>query len=49
MSRQHKHRITCCAAAGATAWLSIGIPTVPRKGGTAYLTVTIGDRVPIVL
>ena len=35
-----------CVSAGAPAWLAIGIPTVPRKGGTDYLTLTIGECMP---
>ena len=32
---------------GNPAWMAIGIPTVPRKGGTDYLTLTIGERTPV--
>ena len=43
---RHDRWVAACLAAGAPAWLAIGIPTVPRKGGTDYLTMTIGDRLP---
>jgi hypothetical protein len=31
----------CVAFVGGKAWLTIGVPTVPRRGGADYLTRTI--------
>ena len=41
--RSRRHASRSAVSAGAMAWLAIGIPTVPRKGGADYLTPTIGD------
>ena len=38
-----RHVSTSSVPAGGTAWLAVGIPTVPRKGGADYLSKTIGD------
>ena len=38
-SPQHRSSPGCCAG---RAWLTIGIPTIPRKTGADYLTRTLG-------